>query len=105
VTALAALTALAAAELVLIGVLVRDRYRAHPDLEPLLNTIQSLCQRLQAPGTAVLEHDERVRVQPPEGYAPPAIEPDDDEAYWLSREALAEGAMKYETEHVGHDGS
>jgi len=100
-----ALAVFAAAELVLIGVLVRERYRVHPDLGPLLETIASLCQRVQAPGAAVLEHDERTREQPPEGYAPTAIEPDDDKAYWLSREALAEGAMTYETEHVGHDGS
>lgn len=92
------LAVIATAELVLIGVLVRARYRAHPDLEPLLEAIASLCQRVQAPGTAVLEHDERNRLQRPQEYAPPAVEPEDDDGYWLSREHLAEAAMKYETE-------
>ena len=100
-----ALAALAAAELVLIGFLVWERHRAHPDLEPLVNTIADLCQRVQAPGAAVLAHHEGKQSPPGPEYAPPAIEPDNDEQYWLSREALAEGAMKYETEHVGHDGS
>lgn len=91
------LAALAAVELVLIGFLVWERHRAHPDLEPLLRTITDLCQRLQAPGAAVLEHDERVRPrQPGPQYAPPALEPDDDKAFWKSREELADYAMSEE---------
>lgn len=97
-----ALAALAAAELVLIGFLVWDRRRAHPDLAPLVKTIADLCQRLQAPGAAIVAYDEATRPHPPQDYAPPAIEPDDDDAYWLSREKLAEAAMRYETD--GSDG-
>lgn len=92
-----ALAAIAAAEFVLIGFLVWDRHRAHPDLEPLLVALAGLCQRIQAPAAAVLEHDEQVRTRHSEEYAPPALEPDDDEQYWLSREKLAEYAMTEET--------
>lgn len=96
-----ALAVIAGVELLLIGFLVWERHRAHPDLAPLLDTLDALCQRVQAPGAAVLAYDEAHREAPPEGYAPPGIEPDDDEAYWLSRERLAEGAMDYETQSVG----
>lgn len=85
------LSVIAAAELVLIGWLVWQQQRA----------VQALCQRIQAPGAAVVAYDEAQREAPPEGYAPPGIEPDDDDAYWLSRDRLAEGAMDYETQSVG----
>jgi len=93
-----ALVVFAAAELALIGFLVWNRQRTHPDLQSLLGIIGELCQRLQAPGAAVLEHDERVRGRPSTEYAPPAIEPDDDDAYWMSREKLADYAMREETD-------
>jgi hypothetical protein len=98
------LAALAAAELVLIGFLVWDRHRAHPDLGPLLDTVNGLCQRLQAPGAAVIAYDESVRQHVPETYAPPALEPDNDDEYWQSREELAEYAMKQEVASDGGDG-
>jgi hypothetical protein len=53
---------------------------------------------LQAPGAAVLEHDEAVRAPRPPEYAPPALEPEDDEGYWMSREKLAELAMQAEVD-------
>jgi hypothetical protein len=89
-----ALAIIAAAELALITFLIWERTRA---LTPLLATIAELCQRLQAPGAAVLAHDEAARGRPPAEYAPPALEPDDDESYWMSREKLAEYAMNEET--------
>jgi hypothetical protein len=79
---------LAAAELVLIAFLVM-RHAAQVD---------RLCQRLQAPAAAVLEHDEAARARRTEEYAPPAVEPDDDEAFWMSRDKLAEYAMKAEVD-------
>lgn len=88
-----ALAVIAAAELVLITFLIWDRTRAQA---PLLRTVENLCQRIQGPGAAVLEHDEQVRERRDEEYAPPALEPEDDEAYWLSRDKLAEYAMREE---------
>lgn len=93
------LAVFAAAELVLIAYLVYDRRKASADFIAL---VDRLCQRLQAPGAAVLEHDEAVRARHPEEYAPPAVEPDDDNAYWMTREKLAEYAMSEETD--GSDG-
>lgn len=88
-----ALVIIACAELAVIAYLVFERRRSSAEFIAL---VDRLCQRVQAPGAAVLEHDERVRaVRPPE-YAPPALEPEDDEAYWMSREKLAEMAMEAE---------
>lgn len=98
-----ALAIIAAAELVLIGFLVWERHRAHPDLDPLLDTITKLCQRVQAPGAAVVAFDEATRQHPPESYAPPGIEPDDDDSYWLSRDKLADYAMTQETDGRSED--
>ena len=88
-----ALAIIAGLELALIGWLVHDRTRANRDYIAL---VDRLCQRVQAPHAAVLEHDEQARERRTEEYAPPAIEPDDDDAYWLSREKLAEYAMRNE---------
>jgi hypothetical protein len=88
-----ALAVIATAELVLIGFLMWERRRSSADYIAL---IDRLCQRLQAPAAAVLEHDEQVRARRGEEYAPPAVEPDDDEGYWLSRDKLADLAMKAE---------
>lgn len=94
------LAVFAAAELVLIAYLVFERRlseRAHIAL------VDRLCQRLQAPGAAVLEHDEAVRARPSETYAPPGLEPEDDDGYWASREKLAEYAMSEELAESGRD--
>lgn len=93
------------AVIVLGGVVVAllvDRWqqRRHPDpnLLELIAQNDRLCQRLQAPQAAILEHDEQVRQTRTEEFAPPAVEPDDDEAYWASRDRLAELLMERETE-------
>jgi hypothetical protein len=88
-----ALAVFAVAELVLIGWLVYERRRTSADFIAL---VDRLCQRLQSPTAAVMEHDEAVRARPGAEYAPPAIEPEDDEGYWMSREKLAEYAMNTE---------
>jgi hypothetical protein len=79
----------------LVGYLVLERRQASRDFIAL---VDRLCQRLQAPGAAVLEHDETVRTRRPPEYAPPALEPEDDEGYWMSREKLAELAMQAEVD-------
>lgn len=87
------LAVIAIAELALIGLLVIERRKtevAHTAL------VDRLCQRLQAPGAAILEHDEAVRGWRGAEYAPPALDPEDDEAFWMSRERLAEAMMETE---------
>jgi hypothetical protein len=94
-----ALSAIAAIQLAVIGLLVVERRKASADFIAL---VDRLCQRVQNPNAAVLEHDEAVRARHPAEYAPPAVEPDDDEGYWLSREKLAEYTMKAEVDGSGH---
>jgi hypothetical protein len=95
------------AVVVLAGVVVllaaerwQQQRRADANLLELIGLTDRLCQRLQAPQAAVLEHDEQVRALRGDEYAPPAVPPDDDEAYWASREKLAELLMAQETD--GH---
>lgn len=88
-----ALAAIAAAELLIIGYLVFERRKANADFIAL---VDRLCQRVQAPAAAALEHDEAVRAHRSFEYAPPAVEPEDDEAYWMSRDRLAEAVMEAE---------
>jgi hypothetical protein len=87
------LAVIAVAELALIGLLVVERRKANAAQIAL---IDRLCQRLQAPGAAILEHDEAVRGQRSAEYAPPALDPEDDDAFWMSREKLADAMMESE---------
>jgi hypothetical protein len=75
----------------------QQRHRPDPSLLELISLCDRLCQRLQAPQAAILEHDEQVRTPQGAEYAPPAVPPDDDEAFWMSRERLAEMTMAQET--------
>jgi hypothetical protein len=88
---------LALAALVAFGIYERHQERRQ---QQLIALVDRLCQRVQAPQAAVLEHDERVRALRDEEYAPPAVPPDDDEAFWASRDKLAELMMEQEL----HDG-
>jgi hypothetical protein len=87
------LAVIAIVELALIAYLVFERRKTGGDFIAL---VDRLCQRIQAPGAAALEHDEAVRARRHPEYAPPALEPEDDEAYWMSREKLAEAMMEAE---------
>lgn len=90
-----------------VALLCFDRWqqRRHPDpaVVELIGLCDRLCQRLQAPQAAVIEHDEKVRERLPAEYAPPAVPPDDDEAFWASRDKLAELAMQQELNDRGGD--
>jgi hypothetical protein len=79
----------------LVGYLVLERRQASRDFIAL---VDRLCQRLQAPGAAEIGPDATVRTRRPPEYAPPALEPEDDEGYWMSREKLAELAMQAEVD-------
>ena len=90
-----ALLTLAAAVAFLLFERWMDRRRGDRALTELVALTDRMAQRLQAPRAAILEHDEAVRGRTDE-YAPPAVEPDDDDAYWMSRDKLAELAMAQE---------
>ena len=79
-----------------VVVLLAERWQDHRHQRELIALIDRLCQRVQAPHAAVLEHDEQVREPRSEEYAPPAVEPDDDEAFWTSRDRLADLMMAQE---------
>lgn len=82
----------------LVELHTRERETAHPDLTELIALTDRLCQRVQAPEQAVLEH--QLQDLP---VSPPAVTPDDDDAYWeamrgttLDKESLAEQLMEAE---------
>lgn len=91
-----AVVTLALVVVVLLAERWQDRRRGDRALTELVALSDRMAQRLQAPQAAIIEHDEAVRGRTDE-YAPPAVEPDDDEAYWMSRDKLAELAMAQET--------
>lgn len=66
-----------------------------PDLTALIDLVDRLCQRVQAPERAINEHTQGVVV--PE--SPPAVDMFDDEEYWEPKENLAE--REYEAELNG----
>lgn len=84
----------------LVALLVYERYQEQRRARDLIALVDRLCQRVQAPHAAVLEHDQQVRVARDDEYAPPAVEPEDDQGYWASRDKLAEMLMEQEL----HDG-
>jgi hypothetical protein len=88
-----ALAVAAAAELLVIAFLLWERRGAQA---PLLRAIEGLCQRVQAPQAAVVAYDEQSRERRDEEYAPPALEPEDDQGYWATREQMAEYEMRAE---------
>lgn len=59
-----------------------ERRVAHPDLSEMVALIDRVCQRLQAPEQAVIEH--AIGDHP----SPPAVPPDDDIAYWEAQKAM-----------------
>lgn len=68
----------------------------HPDIAQLVALVDRLCQRLQAPDHAVVEHAQAQPLPP----MPQAVLPDDDEGWHraqaLTKEQLAEQAMAAE---------
>ena len=92
-TAVVVLGVVALGQLVLLGLVLfwrRDDHTAE-----LLAVVDGLARRIQAPGRAAYEPTLQEGPQSPT-YAPQAIPPDDDEAYWASREELAALAAKDE---------
>lgn len=77
--------------------------QASPDLTELIALVDRLCQRLQAPEQAIVDH----QIQQVDLPTPPAVQPDDDQGYWeamerintMSKGDLAEHAMSAE---IGH---
>lgn len=76
-----------------VAALLGERAYQRRQLLDMIALVDRMAQRLQAPSAAVLEHDERVRGPV---LTPPGVPPDDDEAFWESRDALAETLMAQE---------
>lgn len=71
------------------------RSQASPDLEALVALVRDLCQRVQAPKEAVVQH----QMETGPVFAPPAVLPDDDAGWFearMSKEDLARQAMDEE---------
>lgn len=68
----------------------------HPDVAALVALVDRLCQRIQAPDLAVVDH----QMAQPLAFSPPAVPMSSDEGYWeaqdLSKEQLAQMAMAQE---------
>lgn len=94
---IATLIILSVVVMLLLAERMQEHRHANPDVAKLIGLCDRLCQRLQAPHAAVLEHDEQVRQRRDEEYAPPAVTPEVDEEFWASREKLAELMMDQET--------
>jgi len=65
------------------------------EIGALIDLTDRLCQRIQAPTAAVVEHHDKAT-----GPSLPAVNPELDESYWqaqeISKETLAEMAMQQE---------
>jgi hypothetical protein len=59
----------------------------------LIDALDRMAARIQAPQAAAVEF---ANVDEGPEYAPPAIDPDDDDAFWESRDRLAERLMAEE---------
>jgi len=90
--AVIALAVVALAELGVIVLLIRLAHADNGQLSQIIAMADGMARRLQAPQLAAVE---AANEESPL-YAPPALIPDDDDAYWESREALADRAMKEE---------
>lgn len=68
----------------------------HPDLSALIDLTDRLCQRIQAPQQAVIDH----ALQQPVPPVPQTVLPHDDNAYWetqnVPKDELAEKLMAEE---------
>jgi hypothetical protein len=76
-----------------LGVILFLVWLLHNDNAQIIAMTDRMARRVQAPQLAAAEtaNEEHSPL-----YAPPALIPDDDDAYWESREALADRAMKEE---------
>lgn len=70
---------------------------ANPDLTALVGLVDRLCQRVQAPQTAVWEHTQAVT---PEVQQPEPVDMFDDQDHWESKEMLAARSFDEELTEV-----
>ena len=68
--------------------------RPHPDLTELVALVDRLCQRIQAPEQAVVEHAMQMPLPP----MPQVIEMDDDDRHFETKEQMAEREMDEEAQ-------
>lgn len=72
-----------------------DRNQPNPDITQLIGLTERLCQRLQAPTQAVIEHAQAQPLPP----MPPTVNPAIDDSYWAAmqpKEQLADELMEHE---------
>ena len=100
-TAVIALAVVALAELAVIVLLIRLAHADNGQLGQIIAMADGMAKRLQAPQLAAIEtaNEEHSPL-----YAPPALIPDDDDAYWENREQLADRLMKEEVQGTGGAG-
>jgi hypothetical protein len=77
---------------VLVALLLWERRRPDPNVVAMIALVDRLCRRIQAPQMAAIE--EANETLP--GRSPVAINPELDDEYWESREALADRLMREE---------
>lgn len=79
---------------VLVALLVWERRQPDPNVVVLIDLVDRLCRRIQAPQLAAVEEaNEALPHQ-----SPPAVSPFSDDEYWESRELLAERLMREEVD-------
>jgi len=83
----------------LVAFLLWERHRPDPDVAALIALIDRLCRRIQAPQLAAIETQNELV-----GQNPIAVNPEVDDEYWESREALAERLM-HEEAHAAAAGT
>lgn len=75
-----------------------DSRAPHPDTAALIVLVENLCQRVQAPAQAVIDHSTQMATLPP---LPLAVLDGDDDAHWQAledKDRLAERVMAEEIE-------
>jgi hypothetical protein len=88
IAALVILGLVCLAQLVLVVFVLTTRRDDGTQLGELIALADRMAQRLQAPQAAVAAAASEIT--DPSTYAPPALIPDDDDAFWESREGLAQ---------------
>lgn len=74
----------------------QERAQTTPDLAALITLVENLCQRVQAPEQAVIDHSTQTDVAP----GPAAVNPELDQSYWdahgPTKEELADAEFERE---------
>lgn len=86
------LAAIAGLQLGLVAFLLWERRRPDPNVLRMIELVDRLCRRIQAPQLAAIEEAN----QPLPGQNPVAVNPEVDDEYWEAKEVLADRLMREE---------